>query len=497
MPGPADDSNDPSLLGDYRLGRLIAEGERSATYEADQISIRRTVLLEWAKLVEGDCVDQADAFLDDVRAKAALHHPVIGSVYEAVRGDEGIYYTRERLNGRPLDELLGAGELLEPRHVLQLLAKLGEAFVYLEERRVATSLLEPGHLVYEEPEVVRMENLAVAGDPKRVNRQQDRLLVSVLLRDLIAPGRPGATRTTKLLELLGGEQPPNWPSVAHTADKLAHDLAEQARTASTLLEDGPPRPRAPRGPALFLGLALLGLMLVAVGGAYLLGSRRTTTPRPLEGMVKISGAKIFTPDGEVTLLPPYWIDAHEVTIAEYAEFLRALAMVDLGQRHAYNHPAQPTTESDHAPDDWVALLAAASAGNRWNGLLVDPNCPVVNVDWWDAYAYANWRGGRLPTQAEWFAAAEGSAPNGAGWGPVDATMTDRTLSGIHGLAGNVSEWIQESIRNPAFPMNPKSPLSAGASYLHPQNGALSRLWHPTRETRQRDLGIRVVREFAP
>ena len=36
-------------LGDYRVGRKLSEGTRTRTYEAEQISVRRPVLLERIK----------------------------------------------------------------------------------------------------------------------------------------------------------------------------------------------------------------------------------------------------------------------------------------------------------------------------------------------------------------------------------------------------------------------------------------------------------------
>jgi formylglycine-generating enzyme required for sulfatase activity len=44
--------------------------------------------------------------------------------------------------------------------------------------------------------------------------------------------------------------------------------------------------------------------------------------------------------------------------------------------------------------------------------------PLVNVTWWEAQEYCKWRGGRLPTEAEWERAARGDDTRAWPWGDV-------------------------------------------------------------------------------
>ncbi|MBU0677091.1 MAG: formylglycine-generating enzyme family protein [Verrucomicrobia bacterium] len=88
---------------------------------------------------------------------------------------------------------------------------------------------------------------------------------------------------------------------------------------------------------------------------------------------------------------PFFIDKHEVSNKEYREFLEHIKQTG---DSSVEHPDAPPLK-DHTPEGWN--FPALSGDDQ----------PVTGVDWFDAYAYAKWRGKRLPTEAEWELAAKG------------------------------------------------------------------------------------------
>jgi hypothetical protein len=67
-------------IGDYIIVECLRENQETRTWSAKQVSVGRAVLIDELKV---DRAENREAFLADVRAKAAVEHPLVGSIYEA------------------------------------------------------------------------------------------------------------------------------------------------------------------------------------------------------------------------------------------------------------------------------------------------------------------------------------------------------------------------------------------------------------------------------
>ncbi len=148
------------------------------------------------------------------------------------------------------------------------------------------------------------------------------------------------------------------------------------------------------------------------------------------------------------LLAPHALANRPVTNGEWRDFI-----ADGGYR----------TPSLWLSDGWAWLQAeGVDSPAYWEGdrqftlagwKAIDPAAPVTHISFFEADAFANWAGARLPTEFEWEAAAAGYDPRAGrqldAAGPVHPTAAGGSASdgaALSGMFGGVWEWTGSAYR---------------------------------------------------
>jgi len=184
-------------------------------------------------------------------------------------------------------------------------------------------------------------------------------------------------------------------------------------------------------------LALVLLVLVSLTGCKD-GAGKISTRDKVE-VVRIPMISGYTKAGD-PIYQDFYMDVTEVTVGQFKKFLK-----DTGY------------EPDE-PIDWEELYKYSPTDEH----------PMIYVSWFDAQAYCEWAGKRLPTEKEWeFAARGGLKDKEYPWGDEESIAReyanfegvlgrdqwDETTApvgsfrpngyGLHDMAGNVWEWCED------------------------------------------------------
>ena len=180
-------------------------------------------------------------------------------------------------------------------------------------------------------------------------------------------------------------------------------------------------------------------MVVLPAGKFMMGS-------PIEKEWR--GDDDERPQHQVTIPKPFAVGKYEVTVGQYAEFVRE-------------------TQHETGNCDYVELGIWHKQYVSWDdpGFKQTNNHPVVCVGWYNAQAYMKWLSEetgheyRLLTEAEWEYAARagtttayhferGISPNQANYdnnneGTVAVGSYPANAFGLHDMHGNVWEWVED------------------------------------------------------
>jgi len=236
----------------------------------------------------------------------------------------------------------------------------------------------------------------------------------------------------------------------------------------------------------------LGVMITVPAGSFLMGSDD-----------REAGGGAAFPQHRVDL-PTYEIGKYEVTRGQYRRFIEAGGYqepsywsaegwqwkesgpnVYTGMHGSVSEVARPPELGPRTqPERWEPEQEWFGHGHDHPRFVQTDDHPVICVTWYEAEAYCNWVGGRLPTEAEWEKAAcwdeenqhariwpwgddwdpercnnaDDHNPAGGGYrvnqsAPVGSYADGASPYGCMDMAGNAWEWVADWGKS--YPGNPE------------------------------------------
>ncbi len=520
-------------IGAYYLQESAGGDGVVSDYIAWQQSMSRHVMLHVLENASAHDAAAVESFMADARAKAAVTHPYLLAVHEAGEANGHYFYSSDLVPGHTLAAYAAAGHSLDDRVLLNALRTAAEVSEYFKKQGLARRAITASDVVLDGAMRPRLANVAQAADGP-VDEAEEVRGMAATLAALSSPGSPAASAAAALAANAEHGWAAALPLVAAAKPVAAPKDAGELSARSEKSKQRVAQSRQQQKKRLWI-TAGMSLLLLVVGllalFKFLSGGKRTIISKSIE----IPAGEFVYQDGEKVTLPAFWIDEYEVTIADYKEFLDYLE-ANPGEAKNFAHPDMPEGKS-HVPLDWAdnnqleppmpGYYKRAVRWKQYKEAPLDVDSPVFNVDWFDAYAYAKWKGRRLPTEQEWEKAARGTDgrkfpwggeedpkrastgkdydpnPKKGGdvdgykrWSPVNLPEGDVSPYGVRGMAGNVSEWTATFAPHEEG-LGGEVPVIRGGNWGNPEHNITRRraILDPLQP--QDTLGFRTVSDTPP
>src|SRR4051794_27751082 len=168
----------PTIIGRYRVLRLLGEGGMGAVYEAEQEQPRRTVALKVIKAAWAS-PELIRRFEQEAQALGRLHHPGIAQVYEAGTADAGFgaqpYFAMELIHGKPLRDYAHARRLTTQQR-LKLMVQVCDAVEHAHQHGIIHRDLKPANILVDDqgqPKILDFGLARVTDSDAQATRQTD------------------------------------------------------------------------------------------------------------------------------------------------------------------------------------------------------------------------------------------------------------------------------------------------------------------------------------
>jgi serine/threonine protein kinase len=153
----------PSMIADrYQIVRAVGRGGMGTVWLCTDRVLGREVAVKQIGHLPGESTTDVARALREARSAAALNHPNVVSIFDAIEEDDHIWLVMAYVPGRSLSELLGEEGRLEPGRAAWIGAQVADGLSAAHLRGTTHRDVKPGNILVGENDHAQISDFGIA-----------------------------------------------------------------------------------------------------------------------------------------------------------------------------------------------------------------------------------------------------------------------------------------------------------------------------------------------